>query len=132
MRGMNKVMLIGNTTRDAVLRQTKAGKPVANIRLATNRVIKGEVTTQYHTVICWNRLAETVAEHVKKGKPLFVEGRLEYRKVWPGNESDLVLDLTLISYYHDREMLNALVSSPVNAIDEDIPDLRNIWAATLN
>lgn len=79
MRGVNKVILIGNATRDAELRQTQSGKSVSNIRLATNRVVRGEETTQFHTIVCWDRLAETTAEYVKKGKPLYVEGRLEYR-----------------------------------------------------
>src|SRR3954468_24096073 len=79
MRGVNKVILIGNATRDAELRQTSTGKPVSNIRLATNRAIKGEEETQFHSVVCWDRLAETTAEYVKKGDPLYVEGRLQYR-----------------------------------------------------
>ena len=79
MRGVNKVILIGNATRDAELRHTQNGKAVSNIRLATNRVVKGEEETQFHTIVCWDRLAETTAEYVKKGDPLYVEGRLEYR-----------------------------------------------------
>jgi single-strand DNA-binding protein len=79
MRGVNKVILIGNAIRDAELRRTKSGKPVATIRLATNRVVKGEETTHYHSIVCWDRLAETVSEYVTKGKQLYVEGRLEYR-----------------------------------------------------
>jgi len=79
MRGINKVILIGNATRNAELRQTSTGKPISNIRLATNRTIKGEEETQFHTIVCWNGLAETTAEYVKKGDPLYVEGRLQYR-----------------------------------------------------
>lgn len=79
MRGVNKVILIGNATRAAELRQTSSGKSVSNIRLATNRMVKGEETTQFHTVVCWDRLAEITAEFVHKGDPLYVEGRLEYR-----------------------------------------------------
>ena len=79
MRGINKVILLGNATRDAELRHTQTGKPVSNIRLATNRSVKGEEETHYHTVVCWDRLAETTAEYVRKGDPLYVEGRLQYR-----------------------------------------------------
>jgi single-strand DNA-binding protein len=79
MRGVNKVILIGNATRDAELRHTQTGKPVSSIRLATNRTIKGEEEPQFHSVVCWDRLAETTAEYVKKGDPLYVEGRLQYR-----------------------------------------------------
>ena len=79
MRGVNKVILIGNATRGAELRHTQSGKPVSNLRLATNRVVKGEESSSFHTVVCWDRLAEITAEYVKKGDPLYVEGRLEYR-----------------------------------------------------
>jgi single-strand DNA-binding protein len=79
MRGVNKVILIGNATRDAELRHTQSGKPVSNIRLATNRMVGGTEQTRYHTVICWDTLAETTSTYVKKGEPLYVEGWLEYR-----------------------------------------------------
>ena len=79
MRGVNKVILIGNATRDAELRHTSTGKPVSNIRLATNRVVNGQESTQFHTVICWDKLAEITSQYVKKGEPLYVEGRLDYR-----------------------------------------------------
>jgi single-strand DNA-binding protein len=79
MRGVNKVILIGNATRDAELRHTQTGKAVSSLRLATNRSIKGEEETQFHSIVCWDRLAETTAEYVKKGDPICIEGRLQYR-----------------------------------------------------
>lgn len=79
MRGVNKVILLGNATRDAELRHTQNGKAVSNIRLATNRLVNGQETTQFHTIVCWDSLAETTSTYVKKGEPLYVEGRLEYR-----------------------------------------------------
>ena len=50
-----------------------------HLRLATNRTVKGNEVTQYHSVVCWDTLADTVSTYVKKGDPLYVEGRLEYR-----------------------------------------------------
>ncbi len=79
MAGLNKVLLIGNTTRDTELRKTETGKSVANMRLATNRRVHGSEQTLYHTVICWDGLAETVARFAKKGRQVYVEGRLEHR-----------------------------------------------------
>jgi single-strand DNA-binding protein len=79
MRGVNKVILVGRATRDTELHQTTTGKPVSNIRLATNRMVQGQEEPQYHTVICWDRLAETTAHYVKKGKAIYAEGRLQYR-----------------------------------------------------
>jgi single-strand DNA-binding protein len=84
MRGINKVILLGRATRDTELRSTGSGTPVSNIRLATNRVVRrkdGELAEhpQYHTVICWDRLAEQTGKHVTKGRLVYVEGRLESR-----------------------------------------------------
>lgn len=79
MGSINKIILIGNTTRNTELRTTDGGKPVANMRLATNRQVNGAEQTQYHTVVCWDRLAETVAQYATKGRQVYVEGRLEYR-----------------------------------------------------
>ena len=84
MRGINKVILLGRATRDTELRSTGSGTPVSNIRLATNRVTRakdGELreSTQYHTIICWDRLAEQTGKHLTKGRLVYVEGRLESR-----------------------------------------------------
>jgi single-strand DNA-binding protein len=79
MRSINTVILIGNAIRDAEFHATKSGKPVSNIRLATNWVVGGEERSQFHSVICGNRLAETTAAYVKKGDPFYVEGKFEYR-----------------------------------------------------
>ncbi len=79
MRGINKVILIGNATRDAELRSTGSGKAVSSLRLATNRTIRGQEETQFHSIVCWDGLAETTGKYVKKGDPLYVEGRIQYR-----------------------------------------------------
>ena len=96
MRGINKVILLGRATRDTELRATANGTPVSNIRLATNRVVRGkdgELTEhpQYHTVICWDRPAEQTGKHVTKGRLLYVEGRLESRSFTDkdGHERDV-------------------------------------------
>ena len=84
MRGLNKVLLIGRATRDTELRQTTKGKPVSNLRIATNRVTRtdGELKEhpQFFTVVCFDRLAETTGKHVTKGRLVYVEGRLETRE----------------------------------------------------
>ena len=84
MRGINKVTLLGRATRDTELRSTGSGTPVSNLRLATNRVVRGKdgelaEHPQYHTIICWDRLAEQTGKHVTKGRLVYVEGRLESR-----------------------------------------------------
>jgi single-strand DNA-binding protein len=96
MRGINKVILLGRATRDTELRSTTSGTPVSNIRLATNRVVRGKDAElaerpQYHTIICWERLAEQTGKHVTKGRLVYVEGRLESRSFTDkdGNEREV-------------------------------------------
>lgn len=86
MASFNKVILIGNLTKDPELRYTATGAPVANLRLAVNRTWLGKDGQKkedvcYVTVVVWNKLAETVGEFKKKGDPIFVEGRLQ-SKSW--------------------------------------------------
>ncbi len=81
MANFNKVMLMGNVTRDIELRYTPKGTAVADIGLATNRVRTGEngeriEETTFVDITLWGRTAEIAHQYSGKGKPLFVEGRL--------------------------------------------------------
>lgn len=81
MPNLNKVMLMGNLTRDPELRYTPKGTAVAEISLAINRVWQNEQNqkqeeTTFVDVTLWGRQAELVQQYVTKGQPLYVEGRL--------------------------------------------------------
>ena len=79
MASLNRVVLAGNITRDPELRFTQEGTPVANFGLAVNRVrSKNKDAADYFNVVAWRGLAETIANHKKKGDPILVEGRLQY------------------------------------------------------
>jgi single-strand DNA-binding protein len=86
MASVNKVILVGNCGRDPEIRYMPSGGAVANISIATTSKRKdkssGETVedTQWHRVQFFDRLAEIVGEYVKKGAPLYVEGRLKYGK----------------------------------------------------
>lgn len=86
MASVNKVILVGNCGRDPEVRYLPSGQAVANISIATSSKRKdrnsGEMVeeTQWHRVSFFDKLAEIVGEYVKKGQPLYVEGRLVYRK----------------------------------------------------
>lgn len=84
MRGMNKVILIGNVGGAPELRTTPNGRTVATLSLATNRPVKqGETWTQiadWHRVTLWERDAELVGRFVGKGSPIAVEAELRYDK----------------------------------------------------
>jgi single-strand DNA-binding protein len=82
MANFNKVMLMGNVTRDIELRYTPKGTAVADIGLAVNRVRSGDngekiEETTFVDVTLWGRTAEVANQYSGKGKPLFVEGRLQ-------------------------------------------------------
>lgn len=82
-RNLNKVMLIGNLTRDPELRYTPQGNAVSSFVVATNRewVTDGErkQAADFHNVVAWNKLAEICAQLLKKGIKVYVEGRLQTR-----------------------------------------------------
>jgi single-strand DNA-binding protein len=86
MASVNKVILVGNCGKDPEIRYLPSGQAVANISIATTSRRKdkntGEnvETTEWHRVTFYDKLAEIVGEYVKKGKPLYVEGRLKYGK----------------------------------------------------
>lgn len=88
---LNKAFLFGNLTRDPELRALPSGGQVASFGLATNRVYKdksGEKkeTTEFHNIVAFGRQAEVIGQYCKKGKAIFVEGRIQTRS-WDDKES---------------------------------------------
>lgn len=77
MASLNKVMLIGNLTRDADLRYTWASQPICEMRIASSRKTPEGESVIYTDVSLWGKRAEAVSKYLTKGKPLFVEGRLQ-------------------------------------------------------
>ncbi|WP_296442998.1 single-stranded DNA-binding protein [Rhodoferax sp. UBA5149] len=86
MASVNKVILVGNCGRDPEIRYLPSGQAVANVSVATSSRRKDKNTgesiedTQWHRVTFYDRLAEIAGEYVKKGQPIYVEGRLKYGK----------------------------------------------------
>ncbi len=94
MASVNKVILIGNLGRDPEVRYMPSGSAICNLRIATSRNWKDKTTgerqeeTEWHSVALFDRLAEIAGEYLKKGRPVYIEGRLKTRK-WTdkdGNE----------------------------------------------
>ena len=85
-RGINKVILIGNCGRDPEVRYTPSGTAICNVSVATSSRRKDKASgesiedTQWHRVTFYDRLAEIAGEYLKKGKPVYIEGRLKYGK----------------------------------------------------
>jgi len=92
-RSLNKVLIIGNLTKDPVVRFTAKGSPVASFSVATNRSWtspeggekKDEV--EFHNMVVWGKLAEICDKYLKKGDKAYFEGRLQTRK-WQGEDGN--------------------------------------------
>ena len=91
MASVNKVVLIGNLGKDPETRYSPNGGAICNVRLATTRNWKDKTSgerkeeTEWHSVVFYDRLAEIAGEYLKKGRPVYVEGRLKTRK-WQDKE----------------------------------------------
>ncbi len=91
MASVNKVILVGNLGRDPEVRYTPEGSAICNVSIATTSNWKDKATgerreeTEWHRVVFYNRLAEIAGEYLRKGRPVYVEGRLKTRK-WQNKE----------------------------------------------
>lgn len=101
-RSLNRVQLIGNLTRDPELRYTPTGTAVCTFGLATNRSWTTETgekkeETEFHKIVAWNKLGELCSQLLSKGRKVYLEGRLAYRKYTnkegvEQNSTEIVID----------------------------------------
>jgi single-strand DNA-binding protein len=138
MGSVNKVILVGNLGKDAELRYTPGGAAVATLRLATTDRYKDkdgqwQDQTEWHTVVLWGKTAESLAEYLRKGKQIYVEGRLQTRS-WDDKEgkkryatevrSDRIVLLGGRGPAADREEAPSHAEparEPTELTDDDIP-----------
>jgi len=123
-RSLNKVQLIGNLTRDPELRYTPSGAAVCTIGLATNRQWVTEAgekkeDVEFHRLVAWNKLAEICSQLLKKGRKIYVEGRLQTRS-WQGQDGNqrqtteiVISDMIILDPKPGAE----LVSAPADEFD---------------
>ena len=83
-RSLNKAIIIGNLGSDPEIRTTGSGTRVANFSVATSRSWKSQSgeqqeKTEWHRIVCWDKLAEIVERYLKKGNQVYIEGEIEYR-----------------------------------------------------
>ncbi|PIQ77854.1 single-stranded DNA-binding protein [Candidatus Peregrinibacteria bacterium CG11_big_fil_rev_8_21_14_0_20_41_10] len=135
MRSVNKVILIGNLTRDPELKQTQSGQPLATFGIATNRTwtnSNGERqnSTEFHELVAWARLADFASQHLRKGKLIYIEGYLKTRS-WETEDGTrrfktevIVQDLIILSKRGDEEGMDfdADAAQPIDVemVAEDI------------
>lgn len=133
MPNFNKVVLMGNLTKDPELRYTAGGAPVANLRMAVNRKWKsGEETKEdvcFVTVVVWKKLAEACAGYLKKGDPIFLEGRLQSAE-WETEAKEKRTKLEVVAerveflMRGEKKQLAADEGKPIHSepvAEEDIP-----------
>ncbi len=146
-KSLNKATLLGNTGKDAEVRYTNNGKAVASFTIATNESWKDQSgatqeRTTWHNIVAWGGLAEVCGNYVKKGKQIYVEGRIENRSYDDKDGvkkyiSEIVLtDMILLggndrggsssngerSYGGAPQHTNEQMASPAGEFDQSVPD----------
>lgn len=122
-RSLNKVMLIGNLTRDPELRYTPSGAAVCTIGLATNRSWTTDAgerreETEFHRLIAWTKLAEICAQYLVKGKKIYVEGRL-HTNTWQAADGSQKSSTEII--IEDMMMLDSRSVAAAPAGEKPLP-----------
>ena len=122
MASVNKVILVGNLGGDPDIRYMPNGDAVANINLATtdswkDKNGKKQERTEWHRVVFFRKLAEIVAEYLKKGSQVYVEGRLQTRK-WQDKDGQ---DRYTTEVVADRQQMLGGVKSDAEAVQEAKP-----------
>ncbi len=92
MRSVNKVILIGNLTRDPVMKTTQSGQTITTFGIATNREwvtsdSDHKKSTEFHEIVAWAKLAEICNKYLKKGKLVYIEGYIK-RRSWDSEEGE--------------------------------------------
>ncbi|MCD4832228.1 MAG: single-stranded DNA-binding protein [Bacteroidales bacterium] len=130
--GINKVILIGNVGKDPEVRHLDSGVAVASFPLATSETYKNKdgqkvTNTEWHNIVIWRGLAEVAEKYVKKGNPLYIEGKIKTRS-WDdkdGNKrytTEIVADnMQMLGSKQSNE--EAASSAPENTAATDIENI---------
>ena len=126
---LNNVILIGRLVRDPSLNYTGSGTPVANFTLAVERSFSnkdGEKEVDYIDIVTWQKLAETVSQHLGKGRLVAVTGRLQIRKSQKGdktyiNPEVVANNVRFLDYADDNKQAPASQSDDMMDDDFDCP-----------
>ena len=124
-RGLNKVMLIGNISKDPELKYTPAGAAVASFSLATNESYKDKAgnqqdRTEWHRLVVWNKQAEIAAEYLKKGAQIFVEGKLQTRSWEKDGQKHYMTEIVVLNFQMLGRKGGGGAESPAHS-DEQAP-----------
>jgi single-strand DNA-binding protein len=120
MRGVNKVILVGNLGADPEVRYASSGAAVVNFRIATsenwtNKEGGKETRTEWHRIVAFGKLAEICAEYLNKGKQVYVEGRLQSRS-WEDKEGNKKWTTEIVA--NNVVMLGGVAQGGLSASDQ--------------
>jgi len=138
MAGINKVILVGRLGRDPEVKYTPSGVTVANFSIATSEEWKDKGTgekqerTEWHRIVAWRRLGEICGEYLRKGKQVYIEGKLQTRS-WDDRDGNKRYTTEIVA--SNMQMLDSLnrdsraepvepgfpVEEPVNVPEDEIP-----------
>ena len=123
MSGVNKVILVGNLGSDPTMRYTSGGTAVVNFNIATserftNKNGEKEERTEWHRVVAWARLAEICNEYLKKGKQVYIEGRLQTRQ-WEDQSGNKRYTTEVVA--NNMVMLGRVGDAPMDIPSQDVP-----------
>lgn len=124
IRGVNKVILVGNLGKDPEIRYTQNGAAICNLTLATSETWKDKNTgeqresTEWHKVVAFQRLAEIMGEYLKKGSKVYVEGKLQTRK-WQDQQGHDRYTTEVVA--DNMQMLDAKGERPLQIEKEPLP-----------
>ncbi len=129
-RSLNKVMLIGNLTRDVEVRYTPSGTAVATFGLATNRSWSAgesgerQEEVQFHRIVAWSKLADICGQLLFKGRKVFIEGRLQTRKFTgqDGQQREITEIVAENMMILDTKNRDGGISAP-NEQEVDVPEV---------
>jgi len=128
MRTVNKVILIGNITRDPAIKTTETGKKIAMFTIATNRYYKdangeNKSEAEFHNCVAWGTLAERVESFVKKWKLVYAEGRLKTRIIDKEDGTKIYKTEIVVSnliFLNKKSDFDDTSSDELDSIEEDI------------
>ena len=130
---LNKVQIIGNVTRDPELKQIPGGQTVVSFSVATNFTWKDQAgakqeRVEFHNIVAWGKLAEICAQLLKKGKKVFVEGRLQTRS-WQGQDGTqkqrteiVISDMVILDRKMDDGATEINIPDPAQPVDVEVPE----------
>ncbi len=123
MASLNSVSIIGNVGKEAEMRFTPSGKPVTSFSVAANSKYGENESTEWFSIVTWNKLAETCNQYITKGQQVFVEGRLQTR-TWEGDDG--------VKHYKTEVIANRVLflgqrKQGEESVKEEIPEGEDLF-----